>query len=190
MYDMYLIWNDPHGISDRILSYRCRTGRYICKVSLQHRMVDVVSTAELHGIDPTSAAISALHQNAVIETISNGIVTLGFVDGKSQIYFRHPMVNVVLSTELWTIMKHIVDSFFLSFLLTNMSPLVKLAQKVTKGYDPSHAYIFQTSQLRLRDSNVHAGGTRSQRGHLCPYYRSRLCPYQSGPAQRSRVIII
>ena len=38
-------------------------------------MVDVVSTAELHDIDPTSAAISALHQNTDIEMISNGIFT-------------------------------------------------------------------------------------------------------------------
>ena len=29
-------------------------------------MVDVVSSAELHGIDPTSAALSALHESADI----------------------------------------------------------------------------------------------------------------------------
>ena len=39
---------------------------------LRHRMVDVVSTAELHGIyvDTTSGAILTLHKNNDIETIS------------------------------------------------------------------------------------------------------------------------
>ena len=41
-------------------------------ISLRHRMVDVVSTAELHGIyiDTTSGAISTLYKNNDIETIS------------------------------------------------------------------------------------------------------------------------
>ena len=72
----------------------------------------------------------------------------------SQIYFRHPTANVVFSTELWTIMKHNWLFFFINFLLKNMSPLVQLTQKLTKGYDPSHTHIFQTSRLRLWDNNV------------------------------------
>ena len=49
-------------------------------------MVAVVSTAELHGIDPTSAAISALHQNTDIEMISNGIFTQALSTLKSDIF--------------------------------------------------------------------------------------------------------
>ena len=36
----------------------------------------------------------------------------------------------------------------------------------------------------------HTGGTRLQRDRLCPYYMSRLCPYQSDPTGPSRVMII
>ena len=49
-------------------------------------MVAVVSTAELHGIDLTSAAISALHQNTDIEMISNGIFTQALSTLKSDIF--------------------------------------------------------------------------------------------------------
>ena len=55
--------------------WRSNRGRYICKISLQQWMVDIVLTTESHGIDPTSAAISALHQNTDIKTMSNGIFT-------------------------------------------------------------------------------------------------------------------
>ena len=68
---------------------------------LRHQTVDVVSTAELHGIgiDPTSAALLAQYPNAYIETISKGIFTLA-LRCWSQIYFRHRMVNIILSTQL------------------------------------------------------------------------------------------
>ena len=79
MSDIYLISNDRHGISNRILlyRYRCDIDRYIGQISLPYRMVVVVSTAESQGIgiDPTSVAISALYQNADIKTISKGIFT-------------------------------------------------------------------------------------------------------------------
>ena len=41
-------------------------------ISLRHRMIDVVSTAEVHGIyiDTTSGVISTLHKNNDIEAIS------------------------------------------------------------------------------------------------------------------------
>ena len=59
-------------MSDIYLLYRYRSdiNRYIGQIFLRHRMVDV-STAQFYGIgiDPTSVAISALYQNADIETI-------------------------------------------------------------------------------------------------------------------------
>ena len=65
--DFYMMLNDRRGISSRILSVDI-----VGHINLRHRMVDVVSTAELHGIyiDTTSGAISTLHKNNDIETIS------------------------------------------------------------------------------------------------------------------------
>ena len=65
--DIYMMSNDQRGISSRILSIDIAG-----HISLRHRMVDVISTAELHGIyiDTTSDAISTLHKNNDIETIS------------------------------------------------------------------------------------------------------------------------
>ena len=41
-------------------------------------------------------------------------------------------------------------------------------------------------QRRDGSADVHTGGTRSQRGRLCPYCRSRLCPYQPVACRVSR----
>ena len=62
-----MMYDDRRGISNRILSIDI-----VGHISLWHRMVDVVSTAELHGIyiDTTAGAISTLHKNNDIETIS------------------------------------------------------------------------------------------------------------------------
>ena len=49
-----------------------------------------------------------------------------------------------------------------------------------------NAFPFMKSLNRTE----HKGGTQSQRDRLCPYYRSRLCPNQSGPIRPSRRVII
>ena len=49
-----------------------------------------------------------------------------------------------------------------------------------KAFDTLDHVILQKKSLS------HTGGTRSQRGRLWPYYRSRLCPYQSVTCRVSR----
>ena len=39
-----------------------------------------------------------------------------------------------------------------------------------------HTQKFERAQ---KQSYEHTGGTRSQRDRMCPYYRSRLCPYNA-----------
>ena len=62
--------------------YHSDIDHYIGQISLRHRIIDIVSTEELHSIciDPAWAAISALHQNAYMKMISKGRIYLGFAD--------------------------------------------------------------------------------------------------------------
>ena len=96
-------------------------------------MVDVVSTAELHGIDPTSAAISALHQNIDIEMTSNSIFTQALSTFKSYIF---PISNGQYRSLNGIVDNHETNNWmvflYTNVLLTNMSPLVQLIQNNKK----------------------------------------------------------
>ena len=74
MTDDCLTWNDRCGKCRGILTYQYRSdrGNYIFQISLRHRLVHVVSPAEWRGIeiDPTSVAVSALHENDDAQMIS------------------------------------------------------------------------------------------------------------------------